>query len=533
MDHCLVWLSYNGLDMGRPAGGEEIPWRPTISVLLGGGKFAARDIWRASKGLLWRDSPARPKSPESVFLLAEYFCKGHVNGLPSGWELHTGLAKAVRLIPVDVPDKSRCKSSNAHLSTAVQLNASLAGPSGVTIRRLLPSAFSEPCGRLHFRARFQDLTAKGVGQSHWAGLQTRLGQGAVGLCHRFPQHYAFTHGDWNEWQQSSVRRSAGWHLFELIFEDGHVSIAIDGEPLSKAAAMGHGDAEVVCLTSERGSCGNWNSIEVLHTPVGRGTWDTGVQSVVPSDVWPWEVRSEEQGRWQVGPEGILHEMPATHVEEAVAEEEVAAVEDTIAEEEATVAEDAVIVAETVEVEETVEEEAEQSTLEAFNEVPPPPRVTSSRRRARPKRTRAGNSTQSVLSVVCWALPGETELGRLDRVVRVLLEKLGEAGMTVPSNFGRLDNCSEPQHESCFTYSFGSRRLHISTREGAGGRLTLVVRCGGGFLDFIEFVRRNGAMEQLKLERLQNAEGDGQQLKFTSVLTQGKRQVMNSTNNSTL
>jgi len=567
MDHCLVWLKYQGQGVG-----EEGSWRVSIYVLLGGGKFCARDVWRACK--TWGSSPIMPKSPEAVFLLADYFEKGLTDGLPSGWILHTGRTTAVRLIPADTSALSKPDSMCAHANVAAQLNASLAGPGGVIIQRLLPSTFSRPCGRIHLRVRFQDVTGKGGGQSHWVGLQTWLGIGAVGLSHHFPFHYAFIHGDWRDeefalddkaklvqhrgphrknntmWQQSSVKRSSGWHLFELIFEDcpsgwhsvpDHtLNIMIDGEPLSVAPATGYADAESAWLASERGACGNWNSVEVMHTPMGRGTWDTGVQSVTPSSIWPWEIRAEEKGCWQFNLDGSLHEIPVTNLEAVEAVEEMPVTERAAGEAEAVQVEDVATVEEVLEVDDPadpvqlepeifkeIEKVAEQSMLEGFTEVLAPPRITSSRRRTRPKRTSTGNSTKSGLSVECWALPDETELARLDRVVSILLAKLDEAGMVVPSNFRRLEKCSEPQHESCVTFNFGSRRLHISTREGAGGRLTLVVRCGGGFLDFVEFVRRNGALEQLKLDRLQNTEGEGQQLSLTSVLVQGKRQVMHN------
>merc|ERR1712217_701033 len=114
--------------------------------------------------------------------------------------------------------------------------------------------------------------------------------------------------------------------------------------------------------------------------------------------------------------------------------------------------------------------------------------------------------------------------RLDRVVGILLEQLQFAGVTMPENFRRLETCKEPQHGNCYTYSFGTRRLHITTREAMGGRLTLVVRCGGGFLDFVEFVRRNGSLEQLRLQRMLDGDGESQQMRLTSVFSQGSWKV---------
>jgi len=153
-------------------------------------------------------------------------------------------------------------------------------------------------------------------------------------------------------------------------------------------------------------------------------------------------------------------------------------------------------------------------------VPSRPRLKSSKRRGKPPKSTAVRA----ISVECWALPNETDLARLDRVVAVLLERLCGAGVTVPDNFRRLEVCAEPQHERCFTYSFGTRIIHLSTREGTGGRITLVVRCGGGFLDFVEFVRRNGSLEQLRLQRTLEADVGSQHVSLATVLVQGRRQV---------
>merc|ERR1712151_1378482 len=89
---------------------------------------------------------------------------------------------------------------------------------------------------------------------------------------------------------------------------------------------------------------------------------------------------------------------------------------------------------------------------------------------------------------------------MDRVMDTFLAKLREAGYELPENIQRLEACRDQQHADCFVYSFGTRRLHLATRELESGRLSLVVRCGGGFFDFAEFALRNGAVEQIKLQR---------------------------------
>jgi len=62
---------------------------------------------------------------------------------------------------------------------------------------------------------------------------------------------------------------------------------------------------------------------------------------------------------------------------------------------------------------------------------------------------------------------------------------------------------------------------MSTRVAQDGRLSLVVRCGGGFMDFLEFARRNGSLQQLKLQKQAPAQGAA---RFSSVLSGGRLKV---------
>merc|ERR1719422_415413 len=85
-----------------------------------------------------------------------------------------------------------------------------------------------------------------------------------------------------------------------------------------------------------------------------------------------------------------------------------------------------------------------------------------------------------LTIECWSLPGpEAELARIERVMGVFVSQLLAAGVVLPENFERVGRCgarTDPQ--PCYIYRFGTRRLHLSIREAEGGRLCLVVRCGG-------------------------------------------------------
>jgi len=86
-----------------------------------------------------------------------------------------------------------------------------------------------------------------------------------------------------------------------------------------------------------------------------------------------------------------------------------------------------------------------------------------------------------------------------------VQALQSAGVVMPENIRCLDQCASKQHPGCFQYVFGTRRALMATRMTGEGRLLLVVRCGGGFLDFVEFARRHGSLEQLSLLRERDIE----------------------------
>merc|ERR1712196_339186 len=103
--------------------------------------------------------------------------------------------------------------------------------------------------------------------------------------------------------------------------------------------------------------------------------------------------------------------------------------------------------------------------------------------------------------------------------------LAEAqGVALPPNIRLIAPCKEPAHKRCFVYNFGTRRLHFAVRENTDGRLQLVVRCGGGFMDFMNFARCNGALEQLRMQRVQGGHNASGTVNLTSVLAAGRVRV---------
>lgn len=130
---------------------------------------------------------------------------------------------------------------------------------------------------------------------------------------------------------------------------------------------------------------------------------------------------------------------------------------------------------------------------------------------------------SGLSIECWSIVDEGGLARIERAVAHFVGLLEAEGVALPDNIHLVAPCRETQHSACFVYRFGTRRLHLSTRATDDGRLLLVVRCGGGFMDFLHFARRHGGLEQLRLRRILGAGGAGT-VRVASILSQGRVQV---------
>jgi len=525
LDHCLLWLDFLVSFDDASTTGEQAS--ATIYCYFGGDQ-PALERWDGCKPSECKATPGMPQPLEDVFLVADYFNGGeclavdgdqeHAFGVPPGWELHAGPEKAVGLAPVDSlqPGQHFLKPLGSALQLSVPLAERLpmagaasmwpmeSGTAGVMLRRPVRGLWSSPRTRLHLRVRFQDNMADDEPQSHWVGMSSGLGTGAVGLAPQFPEHYAFVNGGWHtgevprflhkRWEKTGVRRSQGWHLFEITLELGQLSITIDGEPLYTYAARDTTHQSAVWLASECGGCGNWIGVELLQTPLGRSTWETGLQQ-------PWEVISYDECHWMLGGNGVLEQLPLQELTGSSDEEDAPAKE---------------------------EEEVEQKIKSRGVRQKRGAKPAAGRARKSPGRPRSRRGSRSRqfggLTIECWALPDETDLARLDRIIGMVLDQLREASVPMPTNFQRVGECEEPQHEKCFVFSFGTRRLHISMREGAGGTVTLAVRVGGGYMDLIEFIHKNGALEQLRWQQAQGSGSDSHHARFCSVLSKGRRKV---------
>jgi len=356
-------------------------------------------------------------------------------------------------------------------------------------------------GRLHIRAQFYDAM-QGRRSCHWIGATTNYGAAALGIASdEFPDHYAFFTGsdpgapnNRFSWVNTGVTRALGWHLLELVWQATDLFVLVDGEHVASATAacsteVGVEDAaafdDTVWLVAKRGDAGYWAAVEVFHTPpcTEGATWEVSARNGCLENGgvrWPWHQRMAETGRWRLADGQIIDDPTPVLRESCLVESRP-------------------------------------------TEIPAPPNEPA----VPPPEEAAVPS--GFITVECWSLrTTETELDRIERVVTTFVEGLRAAGVVLPENFQRLGRCgSRTDPQPCYIYRFGTRRIHMSVRELAGGRLCLVVRCGGGFMDFAEFGRKNGSCEQLKLLKLQRKpeSRDGKMVvNAVSVLSNGTRSL---------
>lgn len=271
---------------------------------------------------------------------------------------------------------------------------------------------------------------------------------------------------------TNVARSQGWHVFELYLDANTASIMIDGELVAAVPSEGKNYVcEKTWLVANKGDAGHWAAVELLHTPPLSAFRR---QCASQCGYWPWYVTSVDEGCWQIvrsDDETLVCQVPSPQPPPRV-----------------------------------------QHIVE-----PMPPAADANERPA---------SAGGLFTIECWSLPGESDLARIERVMSVFVEQLVASGVIIPENFERVGRCgarSDPQ--PCHIYRFGSRRLHINIRETEGGRLCLVVRCGGGFLDFAEFARKNGSVEQMKFLKLQRRSSQGRDvLQLASVYSNRSRRL---------
>lgn len=589
LDHRLIWLNYDGLapeerEILKDMSAWEKPAKPPADGQVKLNLYFGRvdehgvimsDGARIADEVVKEEDDAHMKAevpPERVLLLADFFRTG-VDSFRDCWEL---VLPNSRFSISDCP----AKRSAPVPGRALRLLPKSPASSKSFLRRrfarqnhgdLFDSRASKD-HRLQLRAYMYD-SGEGVG-CHFVAISSNLGSGAVGFCQSSDGCCAYgfvcnfgakrsgspaaheSFPEESEWRKIAVTRVKGWHIFELVLQDSNLLISVDDEPVAKVRVDESDMAaeEHVWLGASGSPCAVWGGIELLHTPLGHGTWEMGVQEVKPGNRRPWRIASQEEGTWEVDPSSgtvtktsedepedfrrrprhktvadqkVEPDEPELEADEPAEEPELKPAETVVEPEQspAVLAEDPAVLAPGDEPEE-VPEVCEEPVV-----VPKRAKSAAKRTKARvrPRPKSRGASPPPAMDplmgmvIDCWTVPGETDLRRLDRVMGTFLEKLQKAGIAMPDNISRLEKCGTPEHDSCYVYSFGSRRLHIATREGDGGRITLVVRIGGGFIDFLEFVRRNGSLEKLRFERSPDSKGV-EHIRLSSVMSHGRMQV---------
>jgi len=445
-DHNLLWLDYDGLD--RPAAREKEECNVVIQL-----------YYSLADGLSLPTSTSNPRlsiaRQADVFPFVDYFDNGS-RGIDEEeedtslkhWRVQGARQSLSSVTFGDRPDGT----ADAHLNHALCID-----PAGgeLLLTRKFPLATLP--GRLQLRAYFYD--ADGEGAHHWLGFTAGKGAFALGLHPNVQGHYALyctidAEGGWgssHSWQQVKAVRTPGWHVLEFVLQEKWLSILVDGQKMGGLPVPAPpGADDEICLGAAAGPRARWAGVEVLHTPFGDKRWEVGVQKVYSDSprTWrPWSVKQLEDGRWAVNEHGTVQSL----IPPAVAEDLDAPCPA------ADVAEG--------------QERLDPAAGEKFPHSAEPSEIL--------------------------AIASETDAERMDRVMTHVLQQLRGAAAQFPDNIERLEAESDPRNKGCFLYSFGTRRLHITVREGDGKKLSLVVRSGGGYLDFAEFVNKNGTLEQAK------------------------------------
>jgi len=502
----------------------------------------------------------RLSSSSTVLDLAEFF-GGAKSTLLKNWEVEcsTGGAPKLSIEPFLGVDDG---GAGAPLCN-IKGQTLWIEPGGDTILRhhVQPAPHGS---RVHLRTHFYDDGEPS--SSQWVGRQCADKSAAVGLrSSASPEQdfYGYSAGGLlisnTDWKNHCVPRSVGWHRFELIWEEQSLLVIIDSEPITMECNAGESCAsDQVCLFSKGSGYGVWAGVELFYTPRGQSTWALGIQSPSEGACMPWELNAPaEIGYWQVLGEHVIQHVSVGRWCKLVDSWEFMEASFAQNATDPTVAIHPVMRKMLGSMHEVIEERADgmigllcpdgflrffPPAVQALPEEPTPemsapecsdmdhgalaappayPRenhvetVNSTElAAARPVATacdavRESQEVQAIARGVvldCWSEPSESELQKIERVVAHFVQLMHQQGVALPQNINMVSQCKEASHKRCFVYRFGTRRLHFAARTMDDGRLLLVVRCGGGFMDFVEFARRHGGLEEIKLRKQLEATG---------------------------
>mmetsp|Transcript_38179 Transcript_38179/g.110247 ORF Transcript_38179/g.110247 Transcript_38179/m.110247 type:complete len:670 (-) Transcript_38179:27-2036(-) len=533
-----------------------------------------------------REAQLRPAvlEPEEVLPLGEFF-RGGAEAVLERWDLRAfgpEAAERVSTRPLQPASEEEEDALGLPGCGPVGERLDLDTSRGfVGLARNVEADRLDPHGSITVRVHFFDDGVEHPALGHWLGFKSWYGTASVGLAFGIDGCYSVLcgqvpsgkTGEHFGWMRTFVDRSRGWHMFEVQLEAGQAHFSIDGEPVHSSQAEGAEVPEEVALVSRCGGHGLWAGLEVFHTPRGQQTWELGIQRLQPGDRLPWKVLTET-GRWQVDDEGVMQNV--SFLEGAVAEVTIIRQQlidsfDTVPEKYqffsemdcmlgkqfrvVTVNSDgmvglpapegseepvwwfppvatALVVARELAPAPQAEAPAPAEEAEVEREGPAADEAPAQEEPEEPEEPASPPASPRPpgvggLSIEAWTIPGEEDLARMERVMTTFVNALEAANVAMPGNIHRIERCRASQHASCFVYSFGTRRMHVATRASENGRLLLVVRCGGGFLDFVEFARRHGSLERLRVERANNLQQGRGVVRLTSVLSRGRVQAIQS------
>eukprot|EP00928_Gymnodinium_smaydae_P042224 TRINITY_DN28461_c0_g1_i1.p1 TRINITY_DN28461_c0_g1~~TRINITY_DN28461_c0_g1_i1.p1 ORF type:complete len:743 (-),score=86.90 TRINITY_DN28461_c0_g1_i1:345-2573(-) len=508
-------------------------------------------------------SAASPEAiPEQVVALADFF-QGGVDSVLARWTLNSekDFERARHWVSTEPLEELR--GSGLRVDTA---------RSYMAFSRSLSTLAHSGTQRVYARAHFYDDGSASL--AHWFGYESHFGSAAVGCAFGIESCYSFLNGripkgqskEYAGWQRTLIERSKGWHLFELEFDGFTTCFTIDGEQVAKFECEGCTEGETVWLISRCGGDGVWAGVEVFHAPCSLNAWSAEVHNVTPMSRPPWNIKAEN-GRWQANDIGVVKPLvirtgaiarvtpikrrlmesfdvpsvPSKYTYDPKLDCMLGGEYEVIA-----ISREGMCGVASLEgsdgglwwlpplvlkVVKDAPEDANESKSHDVEDTESPsssqaiPVATASHATVDQASSETACATPPVagicgLAIDCWSIPGEEDRERLDRCLTAFLTALEAAKVQLPGNISRVGDCSDKQHRGCSVFSFGTRRVHLTTRVTESGRILLVVRCGGGYLDFVEFARRHGSLESLRLERMSNGRGRDV-VKFTSVLSRGK------------
>lgn len=158
--------------------------------------------------------------------------------------------------------------------------------------------------RLHLRARFRDPGPEAGDQMFWVCISSKQGMCSIGVSPQVPAYFALWQGFGNPPVATQGLRRKGWRVLELILQGGKCFAYVDSVFVLKVSVSGTAFDEQVSIgtsgqVKDESSQAVWAGIELMHTPFGDGSWDSGSMRVLPGRWKPWLLSKSETGKYEL------------------------------------------------------------------------------------------------------------------------------------------------------------------------------------------------------------------------------------------